>query len=503
MPPALALLLCAAVSAADPVPAAAPAAAPDNLDFSKGLAGWEGSGFYLTTGTGTGPSLECGACSSDREQRGRKGTLHRTFVVPDSGGVLYCRAAAHLGKDSTLEDNDLDVMVLAAGKRIIPKRVRTGTGWQTVGRLQRPDKGHPREYVWHLDNFRGQTLRIALLDQDNRPGCHVWCSGFRIVPSDRFEPRDFARFMVKLTHDQKLPPSARFESEHFMALSTADDDFTSLRLNNCELMYDLFYHHFRNKGFVLHRPATKLMVAMFDSPAGFEAYVGQSMPSGVVGLYHLGTNRLVIYDLGLNRAFVAMKKNAEQQARNIPSDMDRIRSVETVNRQAREMRTDANIMVIMHEVAHQLSFNSGMLDRDADIPLWLAEGLATYCEATDNRAWQGMGEPNPERLAALAATQGHRIPLRDLLSTDEWLHQDFGTALLGYAQSWALFKMLMEERPHALRAYCDLASTRRVGQPRFQDFCQIFEDYPRLEVRYEQYLNDLVEHYHRPAPPKR
>src|SRR5438105_5524328 len=99
MPPALALLLCASLSAADPAP-------PDNLDFHPGtLAGWEGDGFYVTTGTGKGPSFDCGVCSSDRQGRGRAATLHRTFVVPPEGGVLTCTAAAHVGKGCTLEDN--------------------------------------------------------------------------------------------------------------------------------------------------------------------------------------------------------------------------------------------------------------------------------------------------------------------------------------------------------------------------------------------------------------
>jgi hypothetical protein len=498
MPPALTLLLCASVAAADPAPPA------EALDFRTGsMAGWEGEGFYVTTGTGRGPSLEFGVCSSDRDKRGRKGFLHRTFVVPPAGGVLYCRASAHMGRDCTLQDNDLDVVLLAAGKRVIPKRVRTLSGWQTVGRLQRPDHGKPREYVWHLDNYRGQTLRIALVDDDPRPGCHLWCAGFRVIPSDVFEPREFGRFMLHLTREQKLPPAARFDSEHFVALSTATDDLTTLELKSCELIYDCFYDHFRGKGFVLHRPSTKLMVAMFDSPAGFEAYVGQRMPDGIVGLYHPATNRLVVYDLGLNRAFVDSRRRAEEQAGHIGSDLERMREKERLKLRAGEVRTCANIATIMHEVAHQLSFNSGMLDRDADVPAWLAEGLACYCESTDNGAWQGIGEPNPERLAALAAAGGHYIPIRDLISTDEWLRRDFGTALLGYAESWALFRLLMEEHPHALRAYCALVSSRRAGQPRFQDFSLCFPDFSRLEVRYYAYLNELVEEHrqrgHRPT----
>src|SRR5262249_44382830 len=149
----------------------------------------------------------------------------------------------------------------------------------------------------------GQTLRLALIDEDKRPGCHVFASGFRFQTGDEFESRDFEEFMVKLSQDHKLPPMAWFESPRFKALSCAEDDFSKLRLGNCELNYDLFLEHFTKKGFRLHEPSEKLMVAVFDSQAGFSAYVGLQMPPGVTGLYHPKSNRLVVYDFGQNEAF--------------------------------------------------------------------------------------------------------------------------------------------------------------------------------------------------------
>jgi hypothetical protein len=498
MPAALTLLLCASLSAADPAPA-------DSLDFASGtLAGWAGEGFYITTGSWKGPSYPSGVSSSDRDEPGRDtprrtAELHRTFIVPPGAGVLYCTAAAVRPKDCPPDEDNLDIALFAPPKRLIPKQVRISDGWQKVGRLQGLDRGRPREHVWNLAGLAGQPVTLVLVDEDRRPGCHVWCGGFRIIPADVFEPREFSRFMVQLCREQKLPPALRYDSEHFTALSTADGDFTALRLNNCELIYDLFYQHFRRKGFPAYRPPGKLMVAIFDSPAGFEAYLGQKMPDGIVGIYHPKSNRLVVYDLGRNRAFVAMKRQLKEQGKGIGSDMDRIRYIETVNRLAREARTDANISTIMHEVSHQLSFNCGMINRDCDVPAWLAEGLATYCEPTENNSWQGIGEMNPERVQTLAGAQGRHIPLRDLLSTDEWLRKDFQTALIGYAQSWALFRMLIEERPQELRAYMALIYSRKTAEPRFQDFCQIFPDVKRLEVRYEQYMEEVVDEYRRPS----
>jgi hypothetical protein len=494
--PILILLLTVAT------PAASPALA--NLDFSTGtFKGWEGEGFYMTSASSKAPGLGNAACSSDQGTQGRTATLHRTIVVPPNAGAIRFQAFARLGKDC--EDlGRLDVVLFAAGRQVLAKKVHGPSDWQPAGRVLPPLNGKPREYVWPVSNYVGQTLRIALVDDDKRPGCYLYCSGFSIIPSDEFEAREFGRFMVKLTNDHKLPPAARFDSKHFLAMSNADDEFAAMRLHNCELIYELFFDHFRRKGFRLHEPPGKLMLAIFDSQAGFEAYLAHKMPPSVTGVYHLESNRLLVYDYGTNESFVDFKRNVKQVGRQINSELDRQRFVETENRRAREFRTGINIGTVMHEVAHQLSFNTGMLNRDGDVPIWVAEGLACYCESTDNSAWQGIGEPNPERLIPLAAVvnaKGKFIPLRDMICGDGWLREqkEVGVVLLAYAQSWALFRMLMEERPEQMRRFLSLTYSRRTPDHRLADFGQAFgSDLDRLELRYGEYMKELVERYYKP-----
>ena len=163
----------------------------------------------------------------------------------------------------------------------------------------------------------------------------------------------------------------------------------------------------------------------------------------------------------------------------------------------REFRDDANIGTVMHEVAHQLSFNGGMLDRDGDVPLWLAEGLACYCESTTNGAWQGVGEPNPMRVEALAARVrgwGPLFALKDLIRSDDWLRggATAGQAALGYAQSWALFRLLMEEKPEQLRRYLDLIRGRRTPDHRLDDFAEAFGSFSKMDARYQEYVREIV-----------
>jgi hypothetical protein len=371
--------------------------------------------------------------------------------------------------------------------------------------MQRDPTPCPQEYLWPVEHLAGQRVRIALIDQDDRPGCHVFCSGFRIVPRDEYLGREFADHMVRLAREHQLAPMTRYDSKHFLAVSNAADDFTEERLGNCETMYDLFFEHFRRKGFRVRRPPGRMMVAIFDSQAGFEAYLGRSMPSLITGVYHPPSNRLVVYDYGTNRAFVANKTKGEELARQAPATMERQRALTTFGRRALDRRADANVGTIMHEVAHQLSFNGGLLSRDGDVPLWLAEGLACYCEATDNGTWQGIGEPNPQRAQPLGGPvrgRGEFIPLPNLISSDDWLRKATRTeqALLGYAQSWALFRMLMEERPQALRKYLALIADRRTAEHRLADFAEAFgADLAKLEARYRAYLKEVVQQQVRPG----
>src|SRR5262249_26080110 len=264
----------------------------------------------------------------------------------------------------------------------------------------------------------------VLIDEDDRPGCHLVCGGFELVSAEQQERRDFSEMMVNLAAEHHLVPMVRYDSKHFTGLSNAEEAFSEQRLQNCELMYDLFFDHFRRKGFAIRPPSARLMVAIFDTQSGFEAYLGQRIPSTVTGIYHPTTNRFVMYDFGQNRAYVSARQSAEQRARRIGSQVDRQRYAGTVQRRARGVRSDATIATIMHDVAHHVSYNCGLLNRQGDVPLWLAEGLACYCEATRDGSWQGIGEPNPERLQCLAAavnTGVQFMPVRKLVESTRWL----------------------------------------------------------------------------------
>lgn len=472
---------------------------PANIDFAKGnLDGWEGRGFYLSPADARGPSLTAGACSSDAGNAARKGMIRHVFVVPPGGGWITARAFAAVGPGLT-PDHRLDVLIAGAGDKIVPRQVRTESGWTDSRQLLPRWKGEPRTYRWDLSAHVGRTLQIVLVDEDERPGCWIYAAGFRWLPAGAASPTspssdEFAQRMIALEKKHALPAFERYDSKRFTALSNAGESFTSLRLRQCEIFHDLFFHHFQHKGFRAAPPTQRLFLAVFDSPQGFEAYLEQKMPSGITGLYHPASNRLVLYNLNENRALVAQRDKEIDRSRTIASPLAKTRFVETVQRRFDDFAKDANLSTTMHEAAHLLSFNCGLLNRKGDVPAWLAEGLACYCEATDDGDWQALGAPNAMRLETLRRHLDGRnrlVPLDKLIRNDAWLQSSH--ILSGYAQGWALFHQLMHERPKQLKAYLELIYPRRAPDHRLTDFLEIFGvDLAEMERRHVAYIRELL-----------
>jgi hypothetical protein len=477
MPPTLPLLLAAALAGAD---------AP-KLDFASGkLTGWEGEGFAVVGRAAT--SADAG--------KPRKAILHRTFVLPPSASSITFTAGV-MRPDGEGAGEVIDVVLEGTARRYAPREMRTSDGWVAAPQLWPPDGRKLREYRFDVERFAGRQVRLALIDSDERPGHHVIAAGFVVVTRDEVNGRKFASDVAKLQKEHGLPRFYRYDSKHFLAMSNAPAGDSEYRLYNCETIYATFFEHFRKRGFAARPPAEKMMVAIFGTQAGFDAYVGQSLGSAVTGLYHMPTNRLAVYDYATNKAFLEGKKRLDDAAKMGSSDLERERRTLVFGRHVRDRRDDTNVSTVMHEVAHQLSFNSGLLNRHGDVPAWLAEGLAVYCESTKSGAWQGIGEPNPQRALAIARQLrggGELFTVRALAASDDWLRKAkfVDEVILGYSQSGALFRLLMEERPKQLKAYMQSIWARKTPDHRLADFAAAFGDMAKLEKRYQAYLREVV-----------
>jgi hypothetical protein len=239
------------------------------------------------------------------------------------------------------------------------------------------------------------------------------------------------------------------------------------------------------------------MVAMFDTPDGMDKYLGEKLSDMWSGIYDRSTNRMVVHDQGNRENYRKFREDTKKTAKTIETHIDRQQYQEAVQRIAREARRNDNIGLMMHELAHQLSFNVGLFNRSGDVPAWLGEGLACYCEATRDGVWQGIGELSDQRLRTLGerlSKHARLMTVRELVTNDDPLRRNGAKDHVsqGYAQSWALFHMLITQHPAELRRYVKAIYSRQVPDHRLADFVEAFGSLNQMEHRYRDFIVNTV-----------
>jgi hypothetical protein len=194
-------------------------------------------------------------------------------------------------------------------------------------------------------------------------------------------------------------------------------------LKLCEVLGQAFLAQFRALGFKVAYPDRRLIVVTLKSPASYAVFLGQEPDKDEGGCYDLVTKRLVVFDF---------------TSTSSPGDFE-------------APATRKNLFSLVHELAHQLSFNTGLLDASKDVPLCISEGLATCVELWRKGVKYAIGAKNVYRLEALRLAADW-IPVADLLTDDKTFH-DPQTAQLAYGESWVLVHYLLKRRLPATRAY--------------------------------------------------
>lgn len=251
---------------------------------------------------------------------------------------------------------------------------------------------------------------------------------------------------VEVIQDEAMKVGlANFKATHterYLAVGDAPSSFRTDALAICELVYQDWFKHFREKGFELDEPKSKLIVIALAGAKSFQAFTEED-PLGVVGgFYDRDTNRLIFYDF-----------------RNTP----------TAVRKPKE----ANTMALVHEATHQLCFNTGLLERKGDVPGCISEGLAMYCEQRPPNKHTEPGKVNVERLKVLRESTsngraGAWIPLDQMIANDDKLDPevDPDALQLAYAESWLFVHMLMRQ-PDLLPKFRNyLAAIKNAPRPR-------------------------------------
>jgi hypothetical protein len=256
---------------------------------------------------------------------------------------------------------------------------------------------------------------------------------------------------------------------HYQAIGDAPEAFMKLTLGDCEQLAQDFDKHFRGRGFRVHPPDRRLTVVVFRDDRSFRRFfpqlsTGKSAGKGAsvqrVGNYSRATNILYVFDWRM----VPMEPRSSHR----------------------------NSETLAHEGIHQLSYNTGLLAREGDVPLCIVEGLGMYGEARPVTGPSDLGRINLRRLDDLARTQRmiDWIPLRELFTDDSVLQAGKALrVLLGYAQCWLLVHYLMKD-PETLpkfRNYLDAIAARKKADRRLEDAQAHLGDLDALDRELRRY----------------
>ncbi len=239
-----------------------------------------------------------------------------------------------------------------------------------------------------------------------------------------------------------------------------------------EQMYREFVHNFGVRGIATHQPDLPLVAIVFTRQQDFLHYArtdGLRAGDQVLGYYFPKSNRVALYD-------VAAGKTTSADWRQ-------------------------NAATLVHETAHQVAFNTGVHNRFAVTPRWLAEGLGTMFEARG--VWDPESYPKQsDRVNRLRLTEfrTYAAPrhkpgtVQELIAGDKPFERDVSAA---YAESWALTFYLAETQPGHYADYLRKAAAAPIFAPytapqRLADFTSCFgDDWKMLDARVARFIEEL------------
>ncbi|MDG3003046.1 DUF1570 domain-containing protein [Paludisphaera mucosa] len=251
------------------------------------------------------------------------------------------------------------------------------------------------------------------------------------------EPERIAKIEAQAKH-AGVTPIGVSRTTHFLGVGNASGPFRKQALEICEALGRVFLKHLRDRGFRVVYPDRRLMVVVLRDAISYGSLVGEAPGKDVGGHFDLDADRLVVFDF--------------RPDQGVGGTAERI-----------------NTFTLVHETAHLLTFNTGLLAADPEPAKCITEGLATYFEMWRLASKAPVGRINQPRLIAIrdALKAGEPWISTKSLMTEDALFDDPKTAQLAYGQSWLMMYHLLSSRsiwPNVVDYLADLRTNGRGGR---------------------------------------
>jgi len=284
-------------------------------------------------------------------------------------------------------------------------------------------------------------------------------------------PRDADKELLEtLGDDFHIQPT-----KHFLIYYNTTLNFARHRRLLFGKLHEVYAATFEKIGIEIRRPAKRLTVILFETPEGFDNFIGGQAMKWASGVFLQEQNQVVFFDGNSDPDYLRIKEVLQHNSaellkirraiRGIRDPVANLRftriiaghqkEVKTLERKLNGMIDNQNIAVTIHEAVHQLSFNLGPLEIDTRPPRWLAEGIATFFETPRMGRWRGAARFNAHRYIAYEdARSADSLPSLETVLTDQsiLIHPDKVDA--GYGAVWSLFYFLYNEHPEACADIC-------------------------------------------------
>ncbi|TWT66723.1 hypothetical protein Pla123a_46100 [Posidoniimonas polymericola] len=333
--------------------------------------------------------------------------------------------------------------------------------------------------VYQQGDSRGESTGAVFAEDRSGGVCLLQEDGELLLLSadEVVERADVAEPFQPLTEEQlteRLQEElgerfAFYTTPHYVVAYDTSRAYAKWLSSLLERLHKAFVNYWQNEGLELEEPKFPLVVVVYADQASYRRASAEELggASGIIGYYSLTTNRVSMHDL----TGTETRRNANDRT-----------SLREINRMVSRPEVAPMVATIVHEATHQVAFNTGMMSRFADLPLWLVEGMAIYFEAPDlssGRGWRGIGKVNRPRLQEFqrGARGWDSERLRALVTSDQRL-RDPNTAASAYAEAWALNYFLIKQRPDAYRSYLKyLAGLAPFGELPENQRIRDFEEY--------------------------